>query len=331
MLQLSQIFTNGAVFAANKPIRVFGTGNGIVTIDFLGEHVEYTANADTWQVELSPRPYGGPYEMTVALDGETTVLTDLWIGEVLLCSGQSNMSFRMIESKDYPEINEPYSTLRVFHAERISKEGIFRPKDGWKSCDTDEVIQNTTAIGYEVGLLLAKRLGCAIGLIAAAQGASVIQSWIPEGAVERIGLHFTEEELYSSHFTYPIWNPPGTLYHTMLEPWAPYSVSNVLWYQGESNSSLAEGAAYGQMLAELIRIWREDFCDPILPFTVIQIANYDRAKCAEGWKLVQAAQWKIQNEVANVKTVISADVCETDDIHPPTKKHLSERIANAIH
>lgn len=334
MAILSPIFSDGAVFAANRPIRVFGEGMGRVAIDFLGMHREIEATEDRWCVEFDPRPYGGPYEMTVTLDGNTSVLRDLWMGEVLICSGQSNMGFRMIESKDYPELCEPCPSLRIFHAERVDKNGIFKPADGWKHCDTDEVIKNITAIGYETGLLLAKRTGYAIGLISAAQGASVIQSWMPEGALEKIGLHFTDEELYHSHFTHPLFNPSGCLYNTMFHPWIDYTVSGVIWYQGESNISPAESAKYKQMLAEMIRIWREDLRDPALPFTVIQIADYDKylnePQAYASWKAVQAAQLQIQDEVEDVVTVISADVCESDNIHPPTKKHVSARVADAI-
>ena len=329
MITLSPIFSSGAVFAANHPIRIFGSGEGHVAIDFLDSHRETDASGN-WCLEFAPLPYGGPYEMTVTHDGEKTVLQDLWIGEVLLLSGQSNIEFKMKEAGDYPEICESCPSLRVFHAERVDQKGFFRPMHGWKRCDTDEVISNTSAIGYETGLLLAKRLGCAVGLLSASQGASVIQSWMPEGALDAIGISFTPDQLYSSHTTYPLWNPPGTLYSTMLKPWMPYSVSHVIWYQGESNSSEAESDAYGKMLAEMIRIWREGFDNPALPFIVIQIADYVRAKIPSAWKTVQQRQEEIAHEVANVKTVICRDVCETDNIHPPTKKYLSERIANVL-
>lgn len=330
-LQLSQIFQNGAVLAANKPIRVFGTGDGHVAVDFLGTHAEADSENGRFCVTLPARPYGGPYEMKVTLDGDTVVLSDLYVGEVLLLSGQSNIEFRMNESKDYPELSEPCHMIRAFHPERVTRNRPYHPEDGWKICEADEVIANTSAIGYEVGLALSKQLGCAVGLIAAYQGASVIQSWMPKGSVEAIGFHFTKEELYHSHFNYPLWNDPGQLYEAMLKPWIPYSVSRAIWYQGESNASPAESAVYHKMLAEMIRIWREDFDDPTLPFTIIQIADYLKniAKGC-GWRQIQDAQIKVQNETSYVKTVISRDVCENDDIHPPTKRYLSERVAKAI-
>jgi sialate O-acetylesterase len=332
MATISPIFSDGAVFAANLPIRIFGEGSGHISVEFLGSIREADATEKDWCVEFEPLPYGGPYEMTITLDGNATVLHDLWIGEVLLLSGQSNIEFRMKESKDYPELSEPCPMLRVFHAERVDQKGHFRPMHGWKCCDTDDVIANTSAIGYETGLLLAKRLGCAIGLLSASQGASVIQSWVPEGAYERIGLTFTQEELNDSHFKYPLWNGFGQLYTTMLKPWFPYSLSNVIWYQGESNTSIAESIVYKQMLAELIRIWRNDFKNEELPFIVVQLADYDSylQKKPVEWRNVQKAQLEIQDEVANVKSVVCRDVCETNDIHPPTKRYLSERIASLL-
>ena len=330
-LQLNQIFQNGAVLAANKPIRIFGTGDGHVAVDFLGMHAEADSQNGSFCVTLPAQPYGGPYEMTVTLNGDSVILSDLYLGEVLLLAGQSNIEFRMNESKDYPELSEPCHLLRAFHPERITKNRPFHPEDGWLICETDNVIANTSAIGYEVGVALTKTLGCAVGLIAAYQGASVIQSWMPAGACERIGFRFTKEELYHSHFDYPLWNDPGQLYEAMLKPYVPYSVSTAIWYQGESNASLAESAVYHKILAEMIRIWRCDFDDPTLPFLVIQIADYAKNIArSNGWRQIQEAQIKVQDEIDHVKTIICRDVCEDDDIHPPTKRHLSARVTNAI-
>lgn len=331
MATLSSIFSDGAVFAANHPIRVFGTGDGQVEVSFLGAVRRAESTKDSWCVTFDPLPYGGPYEMRVLLDDEETILHDLWIGEVLLCAGQSNMEFRMFESKDYPDRCEPNPMLRAFYAERVDQRWPLRPKDGWKKCDTDEVIKNVSAIGYQSGLLLSKRLGCAVGVIVAAQGASVIQSWIPEGALERIGICFDGKALAACHAAHPQWNVFGRLYQTMLKPWVNYAVSNVVWYQGESNASDAESAVYEKMLAEMIRLWRMDFQDPALPFTIIQIADFQgNAEHHSAWCIVQEAQLRIQEAIANVTTVISADVCETDNIHPPTKWYISERVAAAI-
>ena len=330
-LQLNPIIANGAVFAANKPIRIFGIGDGHVAVDFLGEHAETEGQNGTWLIKLSPRPDGGPYEMTVTLNGEAVQLTDLYVGEVLLLSGQSNMSFRMNESADLPFVNESLDTLRLFSAENVHKNGYFRPQNGWMHCSDRDVIEHCSAIGYEVGLSIAKKKGCAVGLISAAQGASVIQSWLPVGALDRLGIRFKPEELHNDHTGYPTWNGDGILYNTMIRPSVPYSLSHVIWYQGESNASVAESRRYKEMLCELIRVWRSDFVDATLPFVIVQLADTEkRMRHHDGWITVQKAQAEISSEVAGVQTVVSRDVCESDDIHPPTKRFLAERIANII-
>ena len=106
-------------------------------------------------------------------------------------------------------------------------------------------------------------------------------------------------------------------------------MASVLWYQGESNASVDEARIYLRFLDALTSSWREVFMDENLEFIVIQLADYDERN-TEGWHLVQEAQLKAQDELKNVKTVICRDVCETDDIHPRSKKELSLRIAKAL-
>ena len=79
----------------------------------------------------------------------------------------------------------------------------------------------------------------------------------------------------------------------------------------------------------LIKKWREDLRNPILPFVVVQIANYDYRN-DKGWQTLQKAQLDIQHSAQNVKTVVSADVSESHNIHPPKKAELSKKIAAAI-
>ena len=108
----------------------------------------------------------------------------------------------------------------------------------------------------------------------------------------------------------------------------PFSVSAVVWYQGESDASDGEAPFYRDELKLLIDTWRKDLGDASLPFVIVQIAEHSGK--GESWRVIQKAQYEIQHEVNDVKTVISADVCEKDVIHPPTKDRLSKRIADAL-
>jgi len=318
------------VFSANKPIRIFGKGSGHVRVEFLGMTAECESGDEDWLIELDPQPYGGPYELAVEMNGERKTLTDVWIGEVLLLHGQSNMAF-MLEESNYPtDRYENEARLRLFSLGYLTEESPLNRADGWVRC-TAKNAGKWSAIGYHVGLRLSRELGCAVGMIAATQGASVIQSWLPEGAEARLGISLTPEQCHIDryHRIYRAWNSDGALYHFAVESIMPYSLTHVIWYQGESNTTEAEGAVYDLLLSELIAQRRRDFADAELPFAIVQIADLDSHN-DEGWRAVQRAQERVGESVSGVRVVISRDVCESNHIHPPTKKLLSDRICEAI-
>lgn len=328
MFQLNPLFRSHAVFAAKKPIRIFGEGKGTVTLTFADQ--TRTVEADgKWMTEFPSMEYGGPYTLTVTDGRETFTAEDIFVGEVFLMAGQSNMQFKLKES-NFPEENYAADpAVRLFVAQRLEEGEPYTPADGWVLSDADG-IPNWSAIAYHVGHQWAKK-GIAVGLICCYQGASVIESWLPEGTLEALGIRVSEGGLCADHSVnrYKEWNADGALYRRSLSTLVPYALSAVAWYQGESNWYPEESRYYKKELTEMIRVWRKDFADEALPFVIIQIADYAN-RLGEGWSNIQNAQWEIQSEVPAVKTVISADVSETDNIHPPTKHLLSARVADAL-
>ena len=93
------------VLQANKTIHIFGNGEGEVTVEFLGQKRTVLTKGE-WLIELDPQPYGGPYTMDVTLDGEKTTISDIWLGDVYLLGGQSNMQFKMIERREPTDVYE---------------------------------------------------------------------------------------------------------------------------------------------------------------------------------------------------------------------------------
>ena len=325
MVTLNPIFTNGVILQANKTVKIFGQGDGTVVIEFLGQTKSITSNGK-WLIELNPQNYGGPYSMTVTLDNEKTEIYDIWFGDVYLLGGQSNMQFKMWERREPTDVYEGNENVRLFTVDRMEEntEERWGFKDGWVAL-TEENAKDFSAIGYYVSQELARDRK--IGLIACYQGASVIQSWLRKDVAQRPELQV--ENKFADHEWFPIWNDDGILYDYMLTKIIPYSMASVLWYQGESNASVDEARIYLRFLDALTSSWREVFMDENLEFIVIQLADYDERN-TEGWHLVQEAQLKAQDELKNVKTVICRDVCETDDIHPRSKKELSMRIVKAL-
>ena len=196
-----------------------------------------------------------------------------------------------------------------------------------------ETVGEWSALGYLVGRAIAKEKKIHVGIVLCAVGASVIESWMPEGALRKIGIDIPVEEKFidHTHEVYGAGNGDGYLYKNKLSRLHPLALSGAVWYQGESDASALEGLVYERELCEMIRIWREDFKDATLGFVIVQLADTQaRIALGDGWRLVQKAQERISTHFPRTYTVISRDVCETDDIHPQTKTVLAERIAKEL-
>ena len=323
-MKLADIFAGGMVLAANRPIRIFGEGRGRATVSLNGNCAEVVSDTDTWCVELPAMEYGGPYEIELCEGDMRAVIRDVYVGEVYLFTGQSNMTM-MLEETNTP-MQAYVNDERIRH---VTIPSLPAAISGWEVA-TVECVGKWSAIGYLVCKAIAEEKGIHVGAILCAQGASVIETWMPEGALEKIGISIPPEKKHRNHFD-RVFNVDGLLYNERLSRVIPFTNSGVIWYQGESDASEAEGEVYARELTELIRIWRADFCDEGLPFTVVQIADcYGRMAEGPGWRMIQEAQTELPSRVANTYTVISRDICETDAIHPPTKDVLSKRIAEIV-
>ena len=328
-MRLDGIFTSNAVFPEGKEIRIFGDGEGTAKVSFCGATAHAVSVGGRWEAVLPAMERGGPYTLELELNGEHTALEGIYIGKVYIFAGQSNMQFKLYESTTSPEACRPSPKMRLFSTDRLEQGEPFCFRDGWVEADRDN-IDRWPAIPYLVSEYISEKENVAVGAITCYQGASVIESWVPCGAFKKIGIDIPVSELAPDHTyeKYRIWNGDGYLYSHTFSRIAPYSVNGVIWYQGESDTSVSEGREYAGELEELIRIWRADLHDSELPFAVVQLADLNRR--GEGWRLVQEAQAQVGETVKNVKTVISRDVCENDNIHPPTKDLLSKRIAEAL-
>ena len=329
-LKLNKIFTSHMVFPANKTIKIYGEGNGKGRINFAGQIKEINSDGGKWCVEFPPMEYGGPYEIKVLLNDEEIVLEDIFVGEVFLFAGPSNMQFKIKESKTPQELIKSNNNLRLYSTDRIEKTDAFTSDDGWKICKEDE-IGEWSAIAYLAGNELTKLKNVAIGIIVCYQGASVIESWLPNGTLEKLNINIPIENKLIDHTFHEFveWNQNGKLYEYALSQVTPFQISGVVWYQGESDTTIDESLVYLKELCALIDVLRNDFCDDDLKFIIVQLADYS-PRDDEAWKNVQKAQIEVQKIRKNVITVIAADVCEKDNIHPPTKYKLAKRIAQAL-
>lgn len=331
---LAEPFVDGCVLAKDKPIRVFGTGDGSVTVKLMDGKCVCRAKAKAgdgrWTAVLPAMSAGGPYDMVVSSCGKTITVSDVYVGRVILLGGQSNLQFKLKDSNTPPEEWQTDSLLRGYSLPRLEEGEPYSPSDGWVRC-TSENAGNWSAIGYLTGTELRKATGEAVAVINCYQGASVIEAWLPEEVALKPKYSVPDDKRQGDFLCeyYWTWNKPGTLYREVLGRIVPYSVSNVIWYQGESNTGEGEVAIYQELFGELLKSWRGSFCDQGLPFTVVQLADHD-TRGNEHWHRLQDIQAGFPTVFEGVSTVQCKDVCESNDIHPKSKAVLSRRIAASI-
>ena len=221
MIKLNPLFTDHMVFAANKPIRIFGEGEGEIRAQIAHRQGRSVAQDGRWLIEMEGLPCGGAYELKVCSETEEIVLSDVYIGQVYLCAGQSNMQLTLGEAHFDATRYADEGRLRFFAARSAEQEKNFVPEDGWM-CSTADTAARRSAIGYIMGMERVGQSGNAVGIIGCYQGGSVIESWLPEGVLERLGAVLSPEDKYKDPCRLEWWNESGKLYHHAREALMPF-------------------------------------------------------------------------------------------------------------
>lgn len=313
------------VLQRRKPIAVFGNGGGKGRVELAGAAVEFEA-ADGWLIHLPPMEAGGPYEMTVTLNGDTTVLTDILIGDVYLAGGQSNMQFRVEESADVPRLPNPQ--VRVFTEGHCANEN----REEWTEYTpwqvaTEENLLKFTAIGYDVARMLQEELEVPVGILSCNLGASRVDAWT---APEIVNAPDYQQMLGAKHWDWHVYkfNHDSWCYLTKLLPLVPYGICGVLWYQGESNRLEEEAVHYHTLLGRMIENWRTLWGEN-LPFYIVQIAPHTDGDHND-WPHIRQGQERVTKEIPHTHLCTLVHTGEADNIHPTKKHQLACELKNAV-
>ena len=188
-MELAKIFTDHMVIQRDMPIRVFGKGNGEVTVRFLGESVTEKVQGDKWCVTLSPQEFGGPYDMEIDLNGDVVKLKDIMIGDVFLACGQSNMEMPLFRTESgFEDASHcENSNIRYFTVPRRNKKGAdtygyffvesISCDTPWKIC-CEESALNFSAIGHYFAKYIEQEIHVPIGIISCNWGGKRIEAFI---------------------------------------------------------------------------------------------------------------------------------------------------------
>ncbi|QQE12029.1 9-O-acetylesterase [Planctomycetota bacterium] len=184
-IELPAVFTDHAVFQHGTPFIVWGWAkpNEKITVTFQDQNISTTTAATgKWEISLKPlQPSFTPSQMTVKGDTEIIVVDDILIGEVWLCSGQSNM-YWTVENTDHAEeviANASNNThIRMITSPlRLSAEPLDRISTSWQVPTSDTIVK-WSAVAYHFGVKLQEELNMPIGLLSVSWGGSKIEPWI---------------------------------------------------------------------------------------------------------------------------------------------------------
>lgn len=282
-----------------------------------------TANAK-WNVTIKTPVAGGPY--TITLKGNNTIeLEDVLIGEVWLCSGQSNMEMNINWGLNYADdvANAHNKSIRFFHIPRLTAN---YPQDDTKArwvVSTPEEMKRFSAVGYFFGTKLQQELGVPVGLINSSWGGTPAEVWTPEDAVNNDPTLKDAASKLKTANGWPV--HPGATYNAMIHPLTNYNIAGALWYQGESNTATWD--TYQPLLTSMIDSWRKAF-NTEFPFYLVQIAPYAGYGNHNIAPLMQETQTKIAEHPKTGMVVINDLVDNIKDIHPKLKKEVGIRLAN---
>lgn len=320
------LFSDNAVLQQGMKIPVWGVAanDEKVTVTFEGQEKSTTATDGKWRVDLDPVKAGGPYEMTIAgASGSPITLKNILVGEVWICSGQSNMEWRL---KQIPEGKEAIAQpanpkLRLITVPRQLKD---TPQDNfdasWQECSA-ETLPEFSAVAYFFGVDLQRKLDVPIGLISTNVGGTPAEAWTSLEAMKSDPAIMADNEKVGVLKN-------GGLYNAMIHPLIPYGIRGAIWYQGESNAERAYN--YRRLLPMLINDWRSRWGQGDFPFLFVQLAPYSNGK--GNWAELREAQLMTAQNTPNTAMAVITDLADEGNlanIHPVRKKTVGERLSLA--
>ena len=327
-VRLPKVIGDHMVLQQGKPVPVWGWAEAgeKVTVTVGESKATATAGDDgKWMVKLDAMDVGGPCQMTVQ-GNNTITLEDILIGEVWVCSGQSNMQWPVSASNDpQKEIAAAdYPHIRLFTVARTVAEKPMDDCEGaWAAC-SPQTVPGFSAVAYFFGRHLHQQLEVPVGLINTSWGGTMAEAWTSrEGLLGEPDFEPILER--SAQFKPDTPHQASVLFNGMIRPLIPFAVQGAIWYQGESNCTRAE--QYRKLFPAMIRDWRNNWGQGELPFLFVQLAPF-RYRWADPRCLPELWEAQLKTlDLANTGMAVTTDVANIVDIHPKNKQDVGRRLA----
>lgn len=351
-------------------VPVWGTGaeGEKVTVTFAGQTKEATVKDGKWRVDLDPlKASATPAELVVKGANEKKI-SDVLVGEVWICSGQSNMAWTLSNCDNAQEeiSNANHPTIRLLTVgKKMAAEPMTNFSGKWTVC-TPQTAKSFSGVGYFFGRDLQAALKVPIGLINSSWGGTQAEAWTPNSSLKMLpdwderwkkyedNIARADELRAAFRAQTDQWkkdraekkkgtpargprapllpdNPvwPSNLYNGMIAPLQPFAIQGVIWYQGESNTG--DPSFYYTLFPEMIRSWRQTWGQGDFPFLFVQLAPHARDGLPDGVNVagIREAQRRTLDKVPNTAMVVTTDVGNPGDVHPRKKEPVGQRLALA--
>lgn len=334
-ITLPALLANNMVLQQNAEVKFWGTAspNKIVTVKVSWSKKKYktiSGSDGTWLLKVQTQSAGGPFLISFS-DGQEKTISNVMLGEVWLCAGQSNMEMPVKGYNSQPvdfsldAINkaEPSTPIRLF---RIEKNKSITPLDtlsGVWQLNNHSTVKDFSAIGYFYALYLQSVLKVPVGIISAAWGGVNIETFM-----DSLSLSKFQKVNTPTKNTAKLSSPKHCeLYNAMIFPLKNVTIKGVLWYQGESN--VWQSDLYRKELPAMVANWRKIFDVGEFPFYFAQIApwKYNDVSGTIAARM-REVQHCLSDAIPNTGMIPTLDTGDSLIIHPAAKKLVAERFAH---
>ena len=325
---VASFFSDGMILQQQKSINIWGidsAGTKIHVVSSWGETSQATTSTNgKWKLQLTTPTAGGPHAITIKGSSIVTI-NDVLIGEVWVCSGQSNMQIPLrggldgnfIEGGLDAIVNSKNDRIRFFTVKQnTSVKPLDNVKGRWEKA-APSTSGSFSAVGYFFAQQLEKVLDVPIGIVVTAWGSSTAEAWSDDKTLHDLGITIPNEIAEMPQKT------PTVLYNAMMHPLIGYGIKGVLWYQGETNRS--NFSEYEKIVNTMVTSWRDQWNIGDFPFYYAQIAPFNYGKNNSAF--LREAQLKSSQNLQNAEMVVTLDVGDCTQIHPSKKREVGKRLS----
>lgn len=306
-----------------------------VASSWIAKAVTTSSDSDgKWIVTLPTTAVSWSESITISSGKDRVELSDVAIGDVWICSGQSNMEMTfegsgqlqptagatdaLIEASRYPNI-------RLFSVGRNSQPNVqedCKVSKGWCAASSATIV-DFSAVAYFFGRTITQVVtDVPIALINVSWGGSRIEAWISADVINELGdkvnVSYSKSAKNANHKI-------GHLYNGMIAPIVDFAAKGFLWYQGEANR--ANPDSYDELMVAMVDSWRKAWGKDSMPFYAVQLPPFNYKESKETLPKMVEAQSKAISSIPNSALVGTTDLGNPHSIHPALKRPVGERLA----